>query len=48
MHARVKNLNHDTNTPAAVKMKEINPKYENTRIIHRLIIINQSKARILI
>jgi hypothetical protein len=36
MHARVKKLNPHANTPAAVKMNEINPKYENTRKIHRL------------
>jgi hypothetical protein len=38
MHARVKRLN----PRAAVKMNEINPKYENT------LAINQSKSRILI
>ena len=37
MHARVKKLNPHANTPAAVKMNEINPKYENTRNIHRLL-----------
>jgi hypothetical protein len=42
MHARVKKLNPHANTPAAVKMNEINPKYENT------LAINQSKSRILI
>jgi hypothetical protein len=42
MHARVKKLNPHANTPAAVKMNEINPKYENTPAI------NQSKSRILI
>jgi hypothetical protein len=41
-HARVKKLNPDTSIPAAVKMNEINPKYENTPVI------NQSKSRILI
>jgi hypothetical protein len=35
--ARVKQLNHHANTLAAVKMNEINPKYENTRTIHRLL-----------
>jgi hypothetical protein len=34
MHARVKKLNSHANTPAAAKMNEINPKYENTRKIH--------------
>jgi hypothetical protein len=42
MHARVKKLNPHANTPAAVKMNEINPKYENTPAI------NQSQSRILI
>jgi hypothetical protein len=42
MYARVKKLNPHANTPAAVKMNEINPKYENTAAI------NQSKSRILI
>ena len=37
MHARVNKLNPDVNTPAAVKMNEINPKYENTRKIHQLL-----------
>jgi hypothetical protein len=37
MHARVKKLNPHANTLAAVKMNEINPKYENTRKIHRLL-----------
>ena len=37
MHARVKKLNPHANTPAAVKMNEINPKYENTRKLHRLL-----------
>ena len=32
-----KKLNPQANTPAAVKMKEINPQYENTRKIHRLL-----------
>jgi hypothetical protein len=39
MHARVKKLNPHAYTPAAVKKNEINPKYENTRTIHRLLII---------
>jgi hypothetical protein len=30
-------LNPDANTPAAVKMNEINPKFENTRKIHRIL-----------
>ena len=30
-------LNPHANTPGAVKMNEINPKYENTRTIHRLL-----------
>jgi hypothetical protein len=42
MHARVKKLNPHANTPAAVKMNEINPKCENTPAI------NQSKSRILV
>jgi hypothetical protein len=37
MHVRVKQLYPHANTPAAVKMNEINPKYENTRQIHRLL-----------
>ena len=37
MHARVKKLNPRANTLAAAKMNEINPKYENTRKIHRLL-----------
>jgi hypothetical protein len=37
-----KKLNPHANTLAAVKMNEINPKYENTQAI------NQSKSRILI
>jgi hypothetical protein len=37
MHARVNKLNPHANTPAAVKMNEINHKYENTRKIHRLL-----------
>ena len=37
MHARVKKLNPHANTPAAVTMNEINPKYKNTRKIHRLL-----------
>ena len=43
MHARVKKVNPQANTPAAVKMNEINPKYENTRKIHKLL-INQNPA----
>jgi len=39
---REKKLNPQANTPAAVKMNEINPKYENTPAI------NQSKSRFLI
>jgi hypothetical protein len=34
---REKKLNPHANTPAAVKMNEINPKYENTRKIQRLL-----------
>ena len=34
---RGKKLNPLAHTPTAVKMSEINPKYENTRIIHRLL-----------
>jgi hypothetical protein len=34
---REKKLNPHANTPAAVKMNEINPKYENTQKIHRLL-----------
>jgi hypothetical protein len=34
---REKKLNPHANTPAVVKMNEINPKYENTRKIHRLL-----------
>jgi hypothetical protein len=37
MTARVKKLNPHANTPAAVKMNEINPRYENTRNMHRLL-----------
>jgi hypothetical protein len=37
-----KKLNPHANTPAAVKINEINPKYENTPAI------NQSKCMILI
>ena len=37
MHSRVKTLNPHANTPTAAKMNEINPKYENTRKIHRLL-----------
>jgi hypothetical protein len=33
MHTRVKKLNPHANTPAAVKMNEINPNCENTRKI---------------
>ena len=36
-HFRVNNLNPHANTPVAAKMNEINPKYENTRKIHRLL-----------
>jgi hypothetical protein len=32
-----KKLNPHANTPAAVKMNEVNPKYKNTRKIHRLL-----------
>ncbi len=39
MHARVKKLNPRANTPAVVKMNEINPKSENTRKINRLLTI---------
>jgi hypothetical protein len=34
---RENRLNRHANTLAAVKMNEINPKYENTRKIHRLL-----------
>jgi hypothetical protein len=37
MHARVKKLNRHAITLAAVKMNEINPKYENTQKIHGLL-----------
>jgi hypothetical protein len=37
MHTRIKKLNPHANTPAALKMNEINPKYENTRKIHQLL-----------
>jgi hypothetical protein len=37
MHAKVNNLNPNANTPAATKMNEIHPKYENTRKIHQLL-----------
>ena len=37
MHARAKKLNPHANTPAEVKMNEINPKYKNTRKIDRLL-----------
>jgi len=43
MHARVKKLNLHANTPVAVKMNEINPKYENTRKIHRLLTYQNSE-----
>jgi hypothetical protein len=46
MHARVKKLNPHANTPAAAKMNEINPKYENTQ--KNTPAINQSKSSILI
>jgi len=36
---REKKVNHHANTPAAVKMNKINPKYENTQKIHRLLTI---------
>ena len=42
MTQRGTKLNPHANTPAAVKMNEINPKYENTPAI------NQSKSRTLI
>ena len=41
MHAGVKKLNPHANTPAAVKMNEINPKYENTPKI-QLLLTNQN------
>jgi len=37
MSQREKKLNPHANTLAAVKMNEINPKYENKRKIHRLL-----------
>ena len=37
MHAGVKKLNPHANTLAAVKMNEINPKYENKRKIRQLL-----------
>ena len=37
MVQRGKKLIPHANTPAAVKMNEINPKYENTRKIHPLL-----------
>jgi len=37
MAQREKKLNPHANTLAAVKMNEINPKYENTRKLHRLL-----------
>jgi len=36
-HRGKKKLNPHANTPAAVKMNEINPKYENTRKINWLL-----------
>jgi hypothetical protein len=45
MNARVRKLNPHANTPAAVKMNELNPKYENTR--KNTPAFNQSKSRIL-
>ena len=36
---RGKKVKPHANTPAAVKMNEINSKYENTRKIHRLLTI---------
>ena len=38
---RGKKLNPHANTPTAVKMNEINPKYENTRQLH-LLLTNQN------
>jgi hypothetical protein len=40
---REKKLNPHANTPAAVKMHEFNPKYENTQTIHRLLTYFGSK-----
>ena len=40
-HRGKKKLNPHANTPAAVEMNEINPKYENTRKIH-LLLTNQN------
>jgi hypothetical protein len=40
---RENKLNPHANTLAALKMNEINPKYENTRQIHRLL-TNQNPA----
>jgi hypothetical protein len=37
MHARVTKFNLHANTPAVVKINEINHKYENTRRKHRLL-----------
>jgi hypothetical protein len=37
MAQREERLNPHANTPAAIKINEINPKYENTRKIHRLL-----------
>jgi hypothetical protein len=37
MHERVKKLNPHGNTPAVAKMNKIDPKYENTQKIHRLL-----------
>ena len=34
---REEKLNAHANTPAAIKVNEINPKYENTRKIHWLL-----------
>jgi hypothetical protein len=41
MYQEGKKLNPHANTPTAVKMNELNPKYENTQVI------KQSKSRIL-
>ena len=35
--AQREKLNPHANTPVAAKMNEINPKYENTQKIHRLL-----------
>jgi hypothetical protein len=37
MAQREERLNPHANTPAAIKINEINPKYENTLKIHRLL-----------